>query len=64
VSKLIDIRRKENRNPTDLEKIAFTPTIPEVDAFLAQRRADGRGVSEALERAAALRRAELLAGKA
>jgi hypothetical protein len=63
VSKLLDIRRLKNRSPDDLEKIAHSPTIPEVDAFLAQRRADGRGVSEALERAAALRRAEIAAGK-
>jgi hypothetical protein len=63
VSKLLDIRRLKNRSPDDLEKIAHSPTILEVDAFLAQRRADGRGVSEALERAAALRRAEIAAGK-
>jgi hypothetical protein len=64
VTKLLDIRRKENRNPTDLEKIAFTPTIPDVDGFIEQRKADGRGVYDALERAAALRRAEIAAGKA
>ena len=64
MTRLLDIYRTQNRNPTDLEKIAFTPTVAEVDGFLDQRRADGRGVSEALERAAALRRAEIAAGKA
>ena len=63
VSKSLDIRRKEGRNPDDLEKISVCESAAEIDGFLAQRRADGRGVSAALERAAALRRAEIAAGK-